>query len=47
MGPAGLREHFPVEYLRAVRVEQGYRVCVLRIVGGRVDVVEGVLGVGL
>lgn len=45
--PAWLRKHFAKEDVGAVRVEQGYGVCVLRIVGGGVDVVEGVLRIGL
>lgn len=47
MGPAGLREDLAVENLGVVAVEQGYGVRVLRIVGGRVDVVQRVLGIGL
>lgn len=45
--PTRLCKHFAVEDVWAVRVEQGYRVCVLRIVGAGVDVVEGILRIGL
>lgn len=47
MRPARLRQHLAIQNLRAVRVKQGYGVRVLRIVGGRVDVVQRILGVGL
>lgn len=45
--PAGLRKHFAIEDVRAVRVEQCYGICVLRIVGVGVDVVEGILRIGV
>jgi hypothetical protein len=45
--PARLREHFAEEDVGAVRVEQGYGVCVARIVRRGVNVVEGILRVGL
>lgn len=47
MRPSRLRQHFAIENVGVARVEQGYGVCVLRIVGGWVDVVEGILGFGL
>jgi hypothetical protein len=45
--PAWLREHFAKEDVGAVRVEQGYGVRVARIVGRWVNVVEGILRVGI
>jgi hypothetical protein len=47
MRPAGLCEHLAKEDVGAVRVEESNGVCVLRIVGRGVDVVEGILRVGL
>lgn len=47
MCPAWLRKHFTKEDVWAVRVEQGYGIRVLRIVGVGVDVVEGILRIGL
>jgi hypothetical protein len=45
--PARLRKHLTKKDIWAVRVEQGYGVCVLRIVGRRVDVVQSVLSIGI
>ncbi len=41
--PARLSQHFTKKNLWVVRVEEGYRISVLRCGGGRVDVVEGIL----
>jgi hypothetical protein len=38
--PTRLRQHLPKQDLGVVRVEQGYGVCVPRIVGRRVHVVQ-------
>jgi len=47
MRPAWLGKHLAIEYLGVVCVEEGDGVRVLGIGGGRVDVVEGILGVKL
>ena len=45
--PARLCEDFAIEDLWVARIEQGYRICVFRCVGGRVDVVKGILRIWL
>jgi hypothetical protein len=45
--PARLREHLAEEDVGAVRVEQRYGVGVARIVGRGVNVVQGILRVGV
>jgi hypothetical protein len=47
MRPAWLCEHFAEEDIGPVRVEQGYRVRVLRAVCRGVDMLQRVLSVGL
>jgi hypothetical protein len=47
MGPARLGEHLAIKNVGVARVKQRYRICVLRIWRGWIDVTEGILGLGL
>lgn len=45
--PAWLCQYFPENYARYVRVDEGGGICVLRLLGYRIEVLEDVGGFGL